>query len=153
MQFFIHCRPFSWFRLKSPKSSHFRGWKSLHSQVLCKSGPKYVVINLLPYIMVEDVTWPKLIIFQSHINQFMGFLWSKMPILTDLPPIQMNIWIFRAKYYIQQPKNHWRLNTGNCLSDINIWRSWIWPQLDISQRMALEGEKCRKCPKIRSQIP
>ena len=47
----------------------------------------------------------------------MGFLGSN--ILVDLPPISMNTLLFRAKYYIMPPKNHWRVNTGNCLTGIS----------------------------------
>ena len=48
----------------------------------------------------------------------MGFLVSKSHILADLTPISKNILLFRAKYYIKPPKNHWGINTGNCLTDI-----------------------------------
>ena len=48
-----------------------------------------------------------------------GFLGSKMPILADLPLDLDEYLTFRAKYYIKPPKNHWRLNNGNCLTDIS----------------------------------
>ena len=35
----------------------------------------------------------------------------------------MNIRLFRDKYYIKTPKNHWRLNNGHCLT--HIFRFWF----------------------------
>ena len=43
----------------------------------------------------------------------------KKSILSDLHPVSMNIRLFREKYYIKTPKNHWRLNTSHCLTHIS----------------------------------
>ena len=40
----------------------------------------------------------------------------KKNFLADEAHISMNIRLFRDKYYIKTPKNHWRLNTGHCLT-------------------------------------
>ena len=51
--------------------------------------------------------------------------------------MSMNIWLFRAKYHITFPKNHWRLNTGHCLTNISHFGEldigylsnncpWVW---------------------------
>ena len=67
----------------------------------------------------KNVPGLKIIIFQSSFPNIYGFLESKKRILADFPPTSTNIRLFRAKYYIKRPKNHWRLNTGNCLIRIS----------------------------------
>ena len=44
---------------------------------------------------------------------------SKKPFLADSATISVNIPLFRDKYDIKTPKNHWRLNTGHCLTHIS----------------------------------
>ena len=57
--------------------------------------------------------------FLVTLYQFIGFFRVKKAYFGGFAPISMNISLFRARYYIKPPKNHWRLNTGNCLTDIS----------------------------------
>ena len=65
--------------------------------------------------------------------------------------IDVYMCIFRVKYYIKPPKNHFRLNTVNCFTDIAIWGCRIWP---ISQIMAQYREIAKdKVKKTTAYLP
>ena len=82
--------------------------------------------------------------FSIILYQFIGFFRVKKAYFGGFAPISMNIWLFRVKYYIKPPKNHWRLNTGNSCTDISHLG-----ELDMAYfaKSAIEGEKMSRMSK------
>ena len=85
--------------------------------------------------------------FSVILYHFIGFLMSKILFSRIFP----HICRFRAKYYIKPPKNHWRLNSGNCLTDI---RNLGELDMDYFSNNGTQGQQnVAEWPKIRSQRP
>ena len=102
----------------SPKMTHFV-WKW---PILTKLNTlrKYLpTVMLIKMIKINIFVWPQNLVI---LFQFIGVFRVRKAYFGGFPPISMNSWLFRAKYYIKPPKNHWWLNTVNCLNDISHLR-------------------------------